>query len=144
MGRRCGGKGVIICAGNLKTFMELVVRFHCVRDTWVFDRTGLPSKEMTRATGKAIMNQVLQRVAPIQGYKVYELNQVSYDFVMKHNQLQQKERMHYQGHHVESIPVTEVVVYKGRKRRELVFRIFGNNRLVYFPDYPQKGCSCCC
>ena len=31
-----------------------------------------------------------------QGYKVYELNQVSYNFVMKHNQFQQKERMHYQ------------------------------------------------
>jgi len=141
----CKGSGAIPCFecdgyGRLKTYIELTVRFHSVTNSWIYDRTGLPREDMTRAKGKRIMEQVLPRVSPIQGYKIYELNKASYDLVMRQSKLQEKQFVHYQGQNVEMVPVTQVIVYHGKKREELCIFIFGFERNVVFPDYPQKGC----
>lgn len=141
----CKGSGSVPCYecdgyGNLKTFVELTVAFHSVTNNWLYDRTGLPKEDLAVAKGKRIMEQVLPRLSPIQGYKLYELNKASYDLVMQHSNLQQTQRVHYQGHNVEAIPVTQVIVFHGKKREELVILIYGFERNVVFPDYPQKGC----
>jgi len=86
------------------------------------------------------MEQVVSRVTPIQGYKIYDLNKASYDFVMQHKKIEEHERVLYQGHNVEEIPVTKVIVYHGKKKEELEILIYGYERAVVFPDYPQKGC----
>merc|ERR1712087_770690 len=100
----------------------------------IYDRTRLPPEETAKAGGKRIMEQVLPRISPIQGYKVNELNRVSFDLVQKHSKIQDKERVHYQGHNVEAIPITEVVVIHGKKRQELVLWLHGFERNVFFPD----------
>ena len=57
------------CGSFLKTFVELSVRFHSVRDTWIYDRTQLPQGETAKAEGKIIMEQVLPRISPVQVFK---------------------------------------------------------------------------
>lgn len=125
---------------TLKTFVELVVRFHSVTDSWVYDRTHLPKENIQEVRGKRIMEQVLPRVNPIQSYKIHELCQASYDLIIKQSRLQHTKRILYQGHHVEQIPVTKILVVHGKKDEEFTILLYGKDRKVFFPDYPQKSC----
>lgn len=141
----CCGAGRVTCQecdgyGNLKTYIELTVKFYSVNDNWIYERTNMPTKIIKEEPGKRIFEQVNYRICPIQGYKVNELNIASYNLVMKQSKLQDTRRVLYQGHNVEVIPVTEVQVAKGSK--EQVFKIYGLNRKVYYPNYPKRSCCC--
>lgn len=140
----CFGMGTIQCnecegVGYLMSYMELIVRYFTMTDVHVHNISRLPKPELQHAQGERIMEQVRPRVSPIQDNNLPELVKASQKLIRKHTKLQQ--RVLYQGHHLEAIPITEAAVADGNQG-QLILDIFGNQLSVFFPDYPQKS-GCC-
>ncbi|KAH3860369.1 hypothetical protein DPMN_023267 [Dreissena polymorpha] len=79
------------------------------------------------------------QVWPIDSYPVPEINQNSVKLVQTHRTKWPNEMIHKQRQTLRGVPVTEV--HFTWENQNFRYWIYGSERRVYAPDYPQQ---CCC
>ncbi|KAK3585813.1 hypothetical protein CHS0354_038330 [Potamilus streckersoni] len=140
----CGGDGRITCDtckgyAQLKCFIQLKVKYDNHKDDHILERSDLPDELVRQVGGKLIFEQVLPMVPPIVAYPVKEINDNSIRLVNKHRGAWPNERCLSQRQTLRGVPVTEVnYTWENVNSR---FWVYGFERKVYCPDYPQQ---CCC
>merc|ERR1712038_830179 len=139
----CGGDGRVTCgkckgACNLRWFIQLCVDFKNHVDDYILEETDMPDHLVRNAAGNTIFEQTLYQVWPIIAYPVPQINQASTSLVQQHSQGFPGERWLHQRHNLRGVPVTEVKYnWKEVNKR---YWVFGEQRDVHCPDYPQDCC----
>ena len=125
----------------LKSAIQLTTTFGVETDDYAYERTAMPDHLIRNAQGRTVIEQSAPRVGPIVGYKINEINQRSGELVQKHATAFPTKRILYQRQQLRAIPVTQIQgVFKDDK---YVFWIYGDERKVHFPDYPNQCCWNC-
>ncbi|XP_046577132.1 protein SSUH2 homolog isoform X1 [Haliotis rubra] len=142
----CGGDGRITCRTcdgfrNLKCYVQLKVTFKNNKDDYILERTDMPDELVKDVSGTAIFEQTLMPVWPITSYFVREINENSIRLVNQHKGGFPGARQLMQRQVLRGVPVTEV--HYSWKDVTTRFWVYGNERKVYSPDYPQQCCWGC-
>lgn len=140
----CGGDGRVTCDdcdgyGKLKCFIQLKVKFNNHDDDHVIERTDLPDELVTKVGGNKLFEHEAPLVWPIKDYPVKEINEKSENMIKTHMGKWPNELIKKQRHILRGVPVTEVH-YKWEDV-DSRFWVYGTERRVWAPDYPQQ---CCC
>ena len=138
----CHTRGMVVCPlcrgfRNLKCFILLKVKWHTQVDHHVVEKTALPDDLIKQAEGQVAFEETMPRVYPITQFQEGEINQASARLVSNH-QFPNKAIL-MQRQRVRIVPVT-VCMYKW-KGEDDNFIVYGFEKKVYAPNYPQK---CCC
>ncbi|VDI52641.1 Hypothetical predicted protein [Mytilus galloprovincialis] len=112
-------------------------REHTEEDHHIVERTALPDHLIKQAQGQVAFEESMPRVYPITQFQESEVNQASATLVTKHQFPSRAILMQRQA--VRIVPVT-VCMYKW-KDADSDFIVYGFEKKVYAPNYPQK---CCC
>jgi len=142
----CHSSGMVQCTKcegyrMLKSAIQLTTTFAIESDDYAFERTAMPDELIKTVSGKTVFEQSAQRVGPIIGYKIQEINEKSGEFVQKHATAFPTKRILYQRQQLRAIPVTQI---QGKwKDEKIVFWIYGDERKVHFPNYPNQCCWNC-
>ncbi|KAL4226159.1 hypothetical protein ACF0H5_014145 [Mactra antiquata] len=140
----CGGDGRVTCEDcegyrKLKCFIQLKVKFYNHKDEYILETTDMPDELVASVGGNVLFQQELPMVWPIASYPVAEINAQSAKFVQAHRTKWPNELIHKQRQTLRGVPVTEVE-YKWEDFTSR-FWVYGTEKNVYAPDYPQQ---CCC
>lgn len=141
----CGGDGRVTCDDcegyrKLKCFIQLKVKFNNHKDEYIHETTDLPDHLITNVAGIPLFEQELPVVWPIDNYPLPEININSRKFVEKHYTAWPEELIRVQRQVLRGVPVTECDYSWGDDFKSR-FWVYGIERQVYAPDYPQQ---CCC
>ncbi|XP_061186684.1 protein SSUH2 homolog [Saccostrea echinata] len=143
---RCGGDGRITCDEcdgyrNIKTYIELTVTFTNHVGEHIIERSDMPDHLVKEVGGEMVFEQVLDQVFPITSYPIAEINNNSIRIVNQHKGAFPNERMLKQRQQLRAVPVTEVhYTWEDVSTR---YWIYGLERKVHAPDYPQQCCWGC-
>ncbi|KAI0224419.1 hypothetical protein LSAT2_024583 [Lamellibrachia satsuma] len=142
----CEGEGAITCKscdgyGRLKCFIQLTVTFVTHVDDYVVEETAMPDELIQNVGEMTVFEQNLPQIWPIATYSNAEINENSQRLVDLHKRAFPNERQLRQRHHLSAVPVTEVHYewHDGKGR----YYVFGQERKVHAPDYPQQCCWGC-
>ncbi|KAK3101124.1 hypothetical protein FSP39_001126 [Pinctada imbricata] len=143
---RCGGDGRITCEQcdgyrNLKTYIELTVTFTNHQGEHIVERTDMPDELVREGQGDTLFEQTLPMVFPITSYPVPDINNNSIRLVNQHKGAFPSERQLQQRQILRAVPVTEV--HYTWDETSTRYWIYGRQRKVYAPDYPQQCCWGC-
>jgi len=143
---RCVGKGKIqcpVCKGwkQMKIYLVLRVKFKNHKSEYIYETTDLPDELIKKVSGESAFTQELDLVWPITDYPVNEINENSQKMIKKHEEKYNEERFLKQRQNLIAVPVTQVDYKYDDKKDE--FFVYGNERKVYAPKYPQKCCWGC-
>ncbi|XP_071138146.1 protein SSUH2 homolog isoform X1 [Mytilus edulis] len=138
----CHTRGMVVCPlcrgyHQLKCYICLTIKWHTEEDHHIVERTALPDHLIKQAQGQVAFEESMPRVYPITQFQESEVNQASASLVAKH-QFPSKAIL-MQRQRVRIVPVT-VCMYKW-KDADADFIVYGFEKKVYAPNYPQK---CCC
>jgi len=123
----------------LKCYIKLTVTWKNHKGDKVVERTSLPDHLIQEVTGQQAFAEEQPRVWPINHFPDQAVNEASKALVNKHNTSFPMERILLQKHQIRIVPVTQAFYeYKGETDS---FFVYGFERKVYAPNYPQK---CCC
>jgi len=140
----CHGRGLVICWScqghcQLKTYIQLTVKWETHADNHVTERTDLPNELIIGSQGTNIFSQELPRVFPITMFPDQDVNSGSQTLVEAHSRNWPNKRILMQRHTLRAVPVSEVQYkWKDTKTR---YWVYGLEHKVHAPDYPQQ---CCC
>uniref|UniRef100_T1J670 Ssu-2 homolog n=1 Tax=Strigamia maritima TaxID=126957 RepID=T1J670_STRMM len=140
---KCSGLGYHVCKtcagrGQIKVFIRLNVSWTNHIDDHVSEKTDLPSKLVKRVSGHLILDDQQANVCPINHFPDITVNAASEQLLRHHAEKFKDERIILQRHQVRLVPVNEVN-YKWRGR-PFKFYVYGHEKEVYVPDYPQTCC----
>ncbi|XP_030853629.1 protein SSUH2 homolog isoform X1 [Strongylocentrotus purpuratus] len=140
----CHGHGQITCCtckgrGSLKFFIQLTVNWINHMNDNIVERTALPDELIRNVTGQVAFKEENARIWPINHFPDQAINQASRELVQQHSGAFQQERILQQRHQVRIIPVAESLCRW--KEKNFSFFVYGFERKVHAPDYPQQ---CCC
>ncbi|XP_070557316.1 protein SSUH2 homolog [Ptychodera flava] len=140
----CGGDGRITCNAcrgyrMIKHYIKLTVRFTNHKSDYIMEKTDMPDHLIREVSGVTVFEQTLPYVWPISSYPVPEINNNSIRIVNEHRSAFASERQIQQRQQLRAVPVTECM-YQWKDTRTR-FWVYGNERDVHAPDYPQQ---CCC
>ncbi|XP_031562047.1 protein SSUH2 homolog [Actinia tenebrosa] len=140
----CHGHGRVRCwtccgQGNLKTYIELTVKWTNHLSNHVVERTDLPDELLVNSSGTEIFSQELPRVWAIDSFHDNDVNAGSRKLVDEHARNFGNERILMQRQVLRAVPVSEVH-YKW-KDNDSRYWVYGHDHKVHAPDYPQ---TCCC
>ncbi|KAG1671925.1 Protein SSUH2 [Nymphon striatum] len=143
---RCDGYGDICChicesTGALKCFLSMTVTWSVHLDDHVVERTALPDKLIKTVSGQVALEEEQPRVWPVNHFPDSSINEASSDLVTKHINKYSAERILMQRQQIRIIPVIQAFYKWNNKKGE--FYVFGFEKNVYAPDYPQKCCWGC-
>ncbi|XP_064607089.1 protein SSUH2 homolog [Liolophura sinensis] len=143
---RCSGDGRITCSvcqgfKRLKCYIELTVAFVNNYDDHILEKTDMPDELVRHVGGTVIMEQTLPFVWPITSYPIAEICNASARLVSDHRQRFAAQKQISQRQQLRAVPVTEVL-YQW-KDASFRFWVYGNERKVHAPEYPQQCCWGC-
>ncbi|XP_070563529.1 protein SSUH2 homolog isoform X2 [Ptychodera flava] len=159
MCKTCGGPGRLKCTDcnnsghvkcpdclgykRLKWFALLTVKFvNHVEDDVVQHQTGLVRELFREASGDRVFQYVGKRVAPLSTPDDQVLNACSKKLVEKHKEdTKPNERVLKQRHTLRAVPVSEV--HWTWKDKAGSYWVYGFDRRVHCPRYPQSSCYGC-
>lgn len=131
--RRCEGSGKVL------QFVEMLVTWQVTTDNFVSSPPsyGLTDRQVMQATGSLLLDDLDERVKPLQDFPDEKVERASYDAIRKNSSV--TKRILKQRQSVRGIPLFSVsYAMEGKGRGQFV--IFGEGeRQVHFPNYP-KGC----
>lgn len=142
----CGGDGRITCDEcdgyrNIKSYIQLTVTFTNHKVDHIIERSDMPDELVRHVSGDIIFEQVLPQVWPITAYPVPEINDNSVRLVNQHKGAFPNERQLQQRQQLRAVPVTEAhYEWNDVKTR---FWVYGLEKKVEAPDYPQQCCWGC-
>ncbi|XP_013420748.1 protein SSUH2 homolog [Lingula anatina] len=154
---QCGGSGKDSCSKchedgcfkchrcdgykKMKQFIQIKAEFANHKSDYILERTKMPEKLGVEVQGFIIFEQTSPRVWPISQFPERELCRNSQRLCDEHNAKFQDATILMQRHQLQSVPVSQwKYEWNGG---EYSFWVYGNDRKVYAPDYPQKCCWCC-
>lgn len=123
----------------LRCYIELTITFTNHSEDYILETTDMPDELVREVGGKLVFEDVKPMVWPIVSYPVKEVNDNSVRLVNMHRGNWPSERILSQRQRLRGVPVTEVK-YKWEEHSTRYW-VYGNERKVYAPDYPQQ---CCC
>lgn len=140
----CHGFGMVTCACcqghcNLKCYIKLTIMWTNHLQDHIVERTALPDHLVRSVSGQVAFEEQQRRVWPINHFPDAEINTASQRLVNQHASAFPSEKLLMQRHRVRIIPVTQAL-YKW-KNQDLDFFVYGFEKRVYAPTYPQQ---CCC
>lgn len=140
----CHGFGMITCnccqgSCNLKCYIKLTITWTNHLQDHIVERTALPDHLIRNVQGKVAFQEQQPRVWPINHFPDAEINSASQRIVNQHASAFPCEKLLMQRHQVRIIPVTHAL-YKW-KNQDSDFYVYGFDKKVYAPQYPQQ---CCC
>jgi len=142
----CSGKGKYECkkckgTRCLRWYLDLHVQWRTHECDYLEENCVVPSDILKKAKGTKIYEDAGDLVVPIPDtFPVYGVIEKSQQIVTSETaRLKYDKRVVAQRQTVNVIPVSEINwTYKDN---EGIFAVYGDDNVVYFPDYPQK---CCC
>lgn len=140
----CHGFGMITCnccQGHcqLKCYIKLTILWTNHVQDHIVERTALPDHLIRNVQGHIAFQEQQHRVWPINHFSDAEINNASQRIVNQHAGAFPTEKILMQRHSVRIIPVTQALYrWKGQ---ESDFFVYGFEKKVYAPNYPQQ---CCC
>ncbi|XP_070559165.1 protein SSUH2 homolog [Ptychodera flava] len=142
----CGGDGRITCRTcrgqrNLKHFLMLTVNFINHKSDHIIEKTGVPKELLRDVSGAKVFEQTAVSIEPVSNYPVQEIVYQSARLVDEHRQAYSGIKKLQQRHGLHAVPVTQCI-YQW-KEKHYYFWVYGNERCVYAPDYPQQNCLGC-
>ncbi|XP_077985067.1 protein SSUH2 homolog [Glandiceps talaboti] len=145
---RCSGSGRVTCptchgATKLKWYVQLTVTYKNLTNDHVVEHTDFPNDYIREAEGSIIFNETQDRVQPIVAHPDEELNKNSKSLVRYQENIAETGMLKIlkQKHQVRAVPVSEVHwTWKNKASR---YWVYGQERKIYFPKYPQKCCWGC-
>ncbi|WAR25347.1 SSUH2-like protein [Mya arenaria] len=140
----CGGDGRITCDTcdgfrMLRCFILLTVRYTNHKDDYILETSDMPDELVRTVGGTVLFEDTQPMVWPIQSYPVPEVNQNSQRLVSSHRSNWPSEKKLSQRQTLRGVPVTEVAYTWDDQH--LRYWVYGRERRVHSPDYPQQ---CCC
>ncbi|CAL1270478.1 unnamed protein product [Larinioides sclopetarius] len=133
--RVCGG------SGEMKTYTQLLVVWCNHVDDYIVEKgSSLKGHRLRCATGVTVCEEEGLTLMPLTHFPITAVSLASVELIKRHAKKYKDEKVLKQRHRVFIIPVA-TVRYQWKKH-EGTFYVYGNERLVHFPDYPQK-CYCC-
>ncbi|XP_052285249.1 protein SSUH2 homolog [Dreissena polymorpha] len=140
----CHGYGMVTCSGcqghcNLKCYIRLTIIWTNHIEDHIVERTMLPDHLIRTVSGQVAFSETQPRVWPVNHFPDGEINNASNRLVAQHASAFPSERILMQRHQVRIIPVTQAL-YKW-KGADSDFFVYGFEKKVYAPNYPQQ---CCC
>ncbi|XP_077983829.1 protein SSUH2 homolog [Glandiceps talaboti] len=144
---RCNGSGRITCTKcrgkcQLRYFMLLTVSYVNHVTGHVMDKSGLAKEMIENVSGTTVFQQEDLKVTPMSSYPVAEINHHSARIVDEHRRSYSGLKQHQQRHKLRVVPVSQCW-YKWEKTNTC-FWVYGTERKIYTPDYPQQSCYGCC
>lgn len=142
----CGGDGRITCDTcdgyrQMKCFIQLTVTYTNHEVDHIIERSDLPDEMIRHVKGETIFEQVMLNVWPITSYPVGEINDNSIRLVNSHRSAFPNEKQLQQRQRLRAVPVTEAnYTWEDFSSR---FWVYGLERKVHAPDYPQQCCWGC-
>ncbi|XP_076469589.1 protein SSUH2 homolog isoform X2 [Babylonia areolata] len=141
----CNGFGQVTCSvckshGNLKCFIKLTIQWKNHEKDYIVERTALPDQLIRTVSGQVAFEEQYPRVWPINHFPDQEVNTASNSIVTEHSRAFPTERILMQRQRVRIVPVTQVL-YSWKHQENASFFVYGFERKVHAPDYPQQ---CCC
>ncbi|XP_064633158.1 protein SSUH2 homolog isoform X2 [Lineus longissimus] len=142
----CGGDGRVTCPSckghrQLKFYIALTVKFVNHTEDFIMEETDLPDELVRVVKGNLIFEQTMDQVWPVTAYPTKAINDNSIRLVEKHRRCFPSERQLQQRQTIRAIPVTECAyAWKDVNTR---FWVYGLDRKVHSPDYPQQCCWGC-
>ncbi|XP_067937296.1 protein SSUH2 homolog [Watersipora subatra] len=142
----CNGSGQQQCYhcngyGKVEVFRKLNIVYKNHVADYVLEGANLPSILVRRVQGVEIFSQTDRKVWPITKFPVHEINQHSVDLVNLARKGHPKERQLQQRQTLTAVPVTRIDY--AFKKFKSSFWVYGLQREVYAPDYPQQKCCGC-
>mmetsp|Transcript_13412 Transcript_13412/g.26298 ORF Transcript_13412/g.26298 Transcript_13412/m.26298 type:complete len:578 (-) Transcript_13412:196-1929(-) len=145
-------------SGKLLWYKMLIAYFGAPGLDYVVEFTDLPDFLVKACKGKEIVCVEEKKCGPVELKQSPSLCQKSKEFLQRHREeLESDDRIRVlkQRHRISMIPIWEVVlkpgdgdVEKDEEGKDDPFAnklfIYGEDKRVYFPRYPQKCCCCDC
>ncbi|XP_060604366.1 protein SSUH2 homolog isoform X2 [Ruditapes philippinarum] len=140
----CHGFGMITCVCcqghcQLKCYIKLTILWTNHLQDHIVERTALPDHLIRNVQGQVAFQEQQLRVWAINHFPDAEINTASQRLVAQHATAFPTERILMQRHQVRIIPVTQA--YYKWKGQDLDYFVYGFDKKVYAPSYPQQ---CCC
>lgn len=142
----CSGSGRRVCPAcdgyrAIRCFIQLKVKFKTHKEEYIKEDSDLPDHLVADVKWITMFEQTHEQLAPIEGFPIPEIDIKSKEFLAKHHhELLNKKRLLQQRQKLSATPVVEVqVTWKEQPGR---YWVFGKERKVYCPDYPDT-CACC-
>eukprot|EP00057_Strongylocentrotus_purpuratus_P027524 XP_011681998.1 PREDICTED: protein SSUH2 homolog isoform X2 [Strongylocentrotus purpuratus] len=143
---RCSGTGRIVCItcnanGQLKCYIRLTVEWKNHVEDHIVERTNLPDELVRGVSGEQVFQEEHPKVWPIKGFPINDVNTGSSMLVQRHTLAYNRERLHMQRHQIRVIPVAEAKCTF--KDETFTYFVYGFERKVHAPEYPQQCCWGC-
>jgi len=141
----CSGTGNVSCktcdrTGKVRIFVQLKVKFDTHFDDFVSNKTSLEDQDIKQVHGVSVLDEVVSKVFPLNGFPENDVTEGSRRIIEKHNTIP-FQRMIKQKQKVKVVP-TALVKYDYKDKETGRFIVYGNQGdvRVDFDSYPQ---SCC-
>ncbi|KAI0218715.1 hypothetical protein LSAT2_029584 [Lamellibrachia satsuma] len=143
---QCDGDGRVVCRTcqgykQLKCSIRITVNFTNNRGEHVVEKSDIPEELVQQVSGEVVFEQVRPRVWPVSNYPDKELCVASQNLIEDHWDQFRHTQIIMQRHCLRAVPVTECQ-YNWQDCQHK-FWVYGVEKAVYTPDYPQKYCCGC-
>ncbi|XP_033126008.1 protein SSUH2 homolog [Anneissia japonica] len=141
----CRGHACIVCSvcqgyKQLHFYIQLISDFNVLEDEVWLNATKVSTKSLQKLKKSKVIETENIMVSPIINYSFGDVNNASDSLVTKHSKEPTK-CIIQQRHVLFALPVVEgQYVWK---RRIKSFWVYGHERLVYAPEYPESCCGRC-
>lgn len=144
---RCGTKGRVACPtcesyGQLKCFIQVTISWKVTVGEYIAGgKHAVPDELIKKADGQIGMEETGVRLTPLPADIVSDdsLAIASSQLINEHLQMSQNSLLLAQRHQVRLVPIT-TLQYRW-KNNEGAYHIYGLDKRVHAPAYPQ---TCCC
>jgi hypothetical protein len=149
----CGSVGNMVCptcAGrsSLKFSIRVTAEWNVTTDHHLcaWNEALLPAEKVRAATGHVLFEEQQLRVAPLVDAPDPDLITGSTQLIQRHAaRIGLVQRILLQRHRVRSVPVGEFTYVVGEGNADThKFFVYGLERLMHAPGYPQRCCCGCC
>nr|XP_018915068.1 PREDICTED: protein SSUH2 homolog isoform X1 [Bemisia tabaci] len=132
---QCENSGLIIC------YIQLTVTWKVNSSEFILERTGLPRKLISEVSGEIVFNEQNSIVGPISDFPEEAMVNASNRLIKKHHRLYADQYIICQRQRIRVVPVALIkYTWKGHDGE---FFVYGIEKKVHAPDYPQTCCWGC-
>ncbi|XP_076333653.1 protein SSUH2 homolog isoform X2 [Tachypleus tridentatus] len=143
---KCNGDGLALCkgcagTGQIKCYIRLTVAWMNHTDEHVVEHSAVPDEKIKSGSGQVVFEEEDEKLWPINHFPNTAINMASVQLIQQHATAFPAEKVLRQRQRVRIIPVT--TVHYQWKNHNNTFCVFGFEKKVYAPKYPQTCCCAC-